>query len=301
MNRVTDLIKDDFSPIENGRGRPVSLQTAVLITLKYLASNTYQQAIAETFKLSQSTVSRCIIAVVEKLVDKASQLIYFSKTAVERRHAQKKSSEIAGFPSVVGCVDGTHIRILRPRVDEFQYVCRKEYHSINVQAICDRRGEFIHVSAKWPESTNDSFILRNSAVWTAFEAGDHSGIILRDSAYPLRRWLMTPFRDTSNIQSKIAYNSSLCKTRVLIEQVFGRLKRRWGILHQEVRVATSKVPKLVVVCMILHNIAIEMNMPNIYSIYSSTDDQDVEIVGQHDNQHDGLSYRNHVVETYFQR
>ena len=87
---VTDLNKDDFFPIENDRGRPVSVQTAVLITLKYLASNTYQQAIAETFKLSQSTVSRCITAVVEKLADKAPQFIYFPRTAVEKRHSQKK-------------------------------------------------------------------------------------------------------------------------------------------------------------------------------------------------------------------
>ena len=57
---VTDLIKDDFTPIESHRGRPVSPEIAVLITLKYLASNTYQEAIAETFKVSQSTVSRCV-------------------------------------------------------------------------------------------------------------------------------------------------------------------------------------------------------------------------------------------------
>ena len=172
---MTDLIKNDFSPIENGRGRPVSLQTAVLITLKYLALNTYQQTIVETFKLSQSTVSRCITAVMEKLMDKVLQFIYFWKTAVERRHSQKKFSEIAGFPSVVGCVDGMHIRILRPRVDESQYLYRKGYHSINIQAICDHRGKFFHVSAKWLVSTNDSFILRNlPAHFNALEGGARS-------------------------------------------------------------------------------------------------------------------------------
>ena len=33
--------------------------------------STYQQAIAETFMLSQSTVRRCVTTAVEKLVDKA--------------------------------------------------------------------------------------------------------------------------------------------------------------------------------------------------------------------------------------
>ena len=121
----------------------------------------------------------------DKLVSKAAQFIQFLYTIAERRYVQQAFSEIAGFPSVVGCIDGTHIRILRPTVDEAQYVCRKGYHSINVQAVCDHKCKFIHVSAKWPGSTNDSFILRDSELWTPFERGDINGILLGDSAYPL--------------------------------------------------------------------------------------------------------------------
>ena len=40
---------------------------------------------------------------------------------------------IAGFPNVIGCVDGTHIPIIAPSVDEVDYVNRKSFHSINVQ------------------------------------------------------------------------------------------------------------------------------------------------------------------------
>lgn len=303
IRRVTNLIKDDFVVTESGRGRPVSPETAVLITLKYLASNTYQQAIAETFKLSQSTVSRCITFTVEKLVSKASAFIRFPQTIGDKRRTQERFSQIAGFPSVVGCIDGTHVRILRPRTDESQYVCRKGYHSINVQAVCDHKGAFIHVSARWPGSTNDSFILRDSALWTAFESGDITGIILGDSAYPVRKWLMTPFRETHNDEAKIAYNTSLCKTRVLIEQAFGRLKRRWGILHQEVRMETKMVPKLIVVCMVLHNIAIDMNMPDFNFVMDEgiENNENDDVFSHYTGREDGLSYRNHIVEIYFRR
>ena len=41
-----------------------------------------------------------------------------------------------GFPSVIGCVDGTHIRIQAPYQHENGYVNRKGFHSINVQGIC---------------------------------------------------------------------------------------------------------------------------------------------------------------------
>ncbi|CAI5678493.1 unnamed protein product [Oreochromis niloticus] len=41
--------------------------------------------------------------------------------------------KIAGFPGVIGCIDGTHIPIIAPSVNEGDYVNRKSFHSINVQ------------------------------------------------------------------------------------------------------------------------------------------------------------------------
>jgi len=41
------------------------------------------------------------------------------------------------IPNVVGAVDGTQIPIIAPKEDEASYVCRKGYHSINVQAVAD--------------------------------------------------------------------------------------------------------------------------------------------------------------------
>ena len=41
--------------------------------------------------------------------------------------------QVAGFPGVVGSIDGTQVRIIGPSVDESVYVNRKRYHSINTQ------------------------------------------------------------------------------------------------------------------------------------------------------------------------
>ena len=49
--------------------------------------------------------------------------------------------DIAGFPCVIGCVDGTHIYIQAPSQNEPNYVNHKNYHSINVQVICDDKGD----------------------------------------------------------------------------------------------------------------------------------------------------------------
>ena len=56
----------------------------------------------------------------------------------------KKSSEgqydKGRFPGVIGCVDRTHVRIQEPRANENNFVNRKGYHSINVQAVCNHKG-----------------------------------------------------------------------------------------------------------------------------------------------------------------
>lgn len=43
---------------------------------------------------------------------------------------------IPGFPNILGCIDGTQIRIKKPKQNEVDYVNRKGYHSLNVQVKC---------------------------------------------------------------------------------------------------------------------------------------------------------------------
>ena len=45
-----------------------------------------------------------------------------------------------GFPGVIGCVDGTHVRIQAPSTNENDFVNRKGFQSINVQAMCNHNG-----------------------------------------------------------------------------------------------------------------------------------------------------------------
>lgn len=47
-----------------------------------------------------------------------------------------------GFPQVLGCVDGTFIRITMPPEHEVDYISRKGFHSLNVLVcqLIDARG-----------------------------------------------------------------------------------------------------------------------------------------------------------------
>lgn len=45
--------------------------------------------------------------------------------------------QIAGFPNVLGAVDGTLIPIIAPKDNKPEYVCRKGFHAMNVQVVAD--------------------------------------------------------------------------------------------------------------------------------------------------------------------
>ena len=86
------------------------------------------------------------------------------------------------------------------------------------------------------------------------------GVILGDSSYACSPFLMTPYANPE-IPQQEAYNSAHTKTRVVIEQTYGRWKRRFHVLHSEIRMAPEKVCLIIGACAVLHNIAVLLNEP----------------------------------------
>ena len=70
---------------------------------------------------------------------------------------------------------------------------------------CDSKGNIVNLVARWPGATNDSQILTQSPLFDAYEDGNNTGIVLGDSGYPCRNWLLTPYLRT-NTDAQRAYN-----------------------------------------------------------------------------------------------
>lgn len=79
-------------------------------------------------------------------------------------------------------------------------------------------------------------------------------ILLGDEGYALTPWVMTPFRNPQTIAEK-KYNKMHCRDRVFIERMFGQLKRRFPILGSKIRLATKRIPRMIMACFILHNVS----------------------------------------------
>ena len=105
---------------------------------------------------------------------------------------------------------------------------------------------------------------------------------------------MTPYRNPESPEQN-AYNSAHTKTRVVIEQTFGRLKRRFLVLHSEIRMAPEKVCLIIGACAMLHNIAVLLNEP----MEDGDLPDEIAEVEVYDGPQQGLAIRNHICHTFF--
>ena len=79
-------------------------------------------------------------------------------------------------------------------------------------------------------------------------------IILGDLAYGLTNWLMRPFTDWGNLTNEeVAFNTAHTKTRVVVENAFGRLKGRYRSLGKRLDQSVQNATITVTACCVLHN------------------------------------------------
>ena len=178
------------------------------------------------------SVCRSVHSVSAVLAANAHRDINLPRNAREINDTKEGVYALAGFPGVVGAIDGSLVPIIAPSDNEPVYVCRKGYHAINVQGIADANLLFTNIVARWPGGTHDAYVLLNSEVYVIFEAGVHEdGWSLGDSGYPSKPWLLVPKLDPQT-RAEQAYNRSHIKTRNVVERTFGVWKMRFRCLHK---------------------------------------------------------------------
>lgn len=107
-------------------------------TLRFLAEGGYQRGVGQDFLLamSQPTVSAVIaetLDVLERI--KCAEEIHFKMTDAEKTKSKQHFYGKYGFPGIIGCVDGTHVAIIRPTDNEHHFFNRKGWHSINAMVV----------------------------------------------------------------------------------------------------------------------------------------------------------------------
>ena len=119
------------------RGGALSPKMKMKIFLRCLANPGFQSGIAEELGVHQSTVSKVVTFVTTRVTAKVSSWIKFPHTEQDILQALEDWQNVNHFPGVIGVIDCTHIRIEKPGRHGDEYINRKGWPSINVQATCN--------------------------------------------------------------------------------------------------------------------------------------------------------------------
>ncbi|XP_071636848.1 putative nuclease HARBI1 isoform X2 [Temnothorax longispinosus] len=170
-----------------------------------------------------------------------------------------------GFPKVIGALDGSHIKIRAPKEDAASYICRKQFHAIHLQAVCNAKSVFTHCYAGHVGSVHDARVFRSSTLARYIEMPNKyfpsDTHIIADAAYAIHPHVIVPFRDNGHLTTfQKNYNFCLSSTRMAIERAFGLLKVRFRILLDCLPLTNiKKIPQVILACCVLHNICILRN------------------------------------------
>jgi len=133
---VLDNIVPELSAAQKSTAVPPIIKLAA--ALKILGQGAYQHQIGQDqhVGLSQQSMSRYFLEVC-KAIEKTlcSKHIDFEMSASEKTDAKRYFLRKCGIPGIIGAVDGSHIQMIRPKLNEHLYYNRKLKHSINAMVV----------------------------------------------------------------------------------------------------------------------------------------------------------------------
>ncbi|XP_069063310.1 putative nuclease HARBI1 [Pleurodeles waltl] len=193
---------------------------------------------------------------------------------------------VAHVQHVIGAIDGTHIALVPPRRREQVFRNRKNFYSTNFQVVCLADIYITEVTAQFPASVDDAYILPTSSIphLMAPLQRDHACLIVMyrvicvplysahstppsrftySFQYPNLLWLLTPLRHPSTAEEN-GFNEAHGRTQRIIKRTFGVLKTRFRCLHLTggaLLYRPVKVSHIIVACCMLHNLALRHHIP----------------------------------------
>ncbi|KAG6931370.1 hypothetical protein G0U57_001905, partial [Chelydra serpentina] len=139
----------------------LTIQKRVAIALWKLATPDSYRSVANQFGVGKSTVGVAVMQVAHAIVD----LLLSKVVTLGDVQVIIDGFSAMGFPNCGGVIDGTHIPILGPAHQGSQYINRKGYFSMVLQALVDHKGHFTNINVGWPGKVHDARVFKNSGLF----------------------------------------------------------------------------------------------------------------------------------------
>ncbi|KAL0919603.1 hypothetical protein M5K25_011707 [Dendrobium thyrsiflorum] len=277
FNYICSLVRDDLmaktSNVVFANGQVMSIEDQVAIALRRLSSGDSLLSIGLSFGLNHSTVAQVTWRFIETMEERGMHHLQWPNSEQEIKSIKYKFERVRGLPNCCGAIDTTHIMMCLPSADSSNKVWLdpEKNHSMILQAIVDPEMRFRDIVTGWPGSMNEFAILHDSGFFKLCEKGlrlngkmelkdgsEISEYIIGDSAFPLLHWLLTPYQGKDLCASMIEFNKRHSATRIVAQRALARFKDMWRIVQGEMwRPDKHKLPRIILVCCILHNIVID--------------------------------------------
>ncbi|MCL7035680.1 hypothetical protein MKW94_015556 [Papaver nudicaule] len=267
-----DLISRPPSGLINIEGRLLSVEKQVAIALRRLASGESQVSVGRSFGVGQSTVSQVTWRFIEAIEERARHHLKWPEPD-QAEEIKDRFEESFSLPNCCGAIGATHIIMTLPAVETSDDWCDEvKNYSMFLQGIVDHELRFLDIVTGWPGGMTVDRLFKFSAFYKLCETGDRLNdsvrplsnggeikeYIVGGNEYPLLPWLITPYEDDNLSGSMTNFNENHIAASKLAGKAFSQLKGTWRILHKVMwRPDKQKLPSIILVCCLLHNIIID--------------------------------------------
>lgn len=180
------------------------------------------------------------------------------------------------FPACVGAIDGKHIALKQPPCSGTKFHNYKGFFSTILLALVDGNYNFLYINVGTNGARNDAGIFRDSNLYKALEDKTMNlppgHVILGDSAFPLKEYMMKPYSRRCVTNKEHVFNYRLSRARRIVENAFGILTWRFRVFQRPIELKLSTVDDVVLAACTLHN-WLRANNPN-YITPSAVDVED---------------------------
>lgn len=275
---ICSLVRDELmakvSHLAFSDGKILSVEDQVAVALRRLNSGESLLNIGVSFGINHSTVSQVTWRFVEAMEERGIQHLKWPNCH-EIEVSKYKFNTLWGLPNCCGVIDTTHIMMCLPAVDTSSkvWIDHERKHSMILQAIIDPDMRFRDIVTGWPGSMNELPVLCSSGLFKMCEQGTRlngekvklgNGVevreyIIGDSGFPLLPWLITPYQGKDLSDAEIEFNKIHFAARGVAQRALARLKDTWRIIQGEMwRPDKHRLPRIILVCCLLHNIVIDI-------------------------------------------
>ncbi|TVU23312.1 hypothetical protein EJB05_25668, partial [Eragrostis curvula] len=298
---VCSLVKDEMMVKSSSYafldGTVLSLEDRVAIALRRLNSGGSLVTVGSSIGVNHSTVSLITWRFIEAMEERGSHHLRWPASG-EMEKIKSKFEDAHGLPNCCGVVDTTHITMCLSSAEPNckVWLDHERNHSMVLQAVVDADSRIMDLVTGWPGSMKESSILHSSGLFKLCEKGERLNgskltlsdgteigeYIIGDAGYPLLPWLLTPYQQNNLTEPEVEFNRRHSAARIVAPRTLAKFKDTWKYLQGEMwRPDKHRLPRIIHVCCLLHNIIIDLQEEEMDEpCSSSSSDHDAKYMQQ---------------------